>query len=171
MDGIALLDAGRRRLLTTLVGNGLAQALAMAGSAWCAQQVFDQWILGASGAGERRLFVLSDGKWQDVDAASLSSNLRELDAAGIRRAALFLGDEVPGEARALFARSVDASSERELAEALLRLEREAEQRVRDAHDREIDLGGPGSARRASEAMVTRSKPISMRLRAYSGVML
>ena len=35
---------------------------------------------------------------------------------------------------------------------LFKLEREAEQRVHDARDREIDLGGPGSARRASEAM-------------------
>lgn len=37
-------------------------------------------------------------------------------------------------------------------ERLFKLEREAEQRVHEARDREIDLGGAGSGRRASEAM-------------------
>ena len=37
-------------------------------------------------------------------------------------------------------------------EKLFKLEREAEQRIHEARDREIDRGGPGSGRRASEAM-------------------
>lgn len=39
-----------------------------------------------------------------------------------------------------------------LQQELFKLEREAEKRVHEARDREIDRGGPGSARRASEAM-------------------
>jgi hypothetical protein len=39
-----------------------------------------------------------------------------------------------------------------IRDRLFKLEREAEQRVHEARDREIDRGGPGSARRASEAM-------------------
>lgn len=39
-----------------------------------------------------------------------------------------------------------------ITDRLLRLEREGERRVHEARDREIDRGGPGSGRRASEAM-------------------
>jgi ABC-type multidrug transport system fused ATPase/permease subunit len=45
---VPLLDAGRRRLLGLLVANGLLQAVAIAGSAWGAQQAFDIWVLGAA---------------------------------------------------------------------------------------------------------------------------
>jgi ABC-type multidrug transport system fused ATPase/permease subunit len=47
---VPMLDAERRRVLGLLVANGLAQAVAIAGSAWGAQQAFDIWVLGTANA-------------------------------------------------------------------------------------------------------------------------
>lgn len=68
--------------------------------------------------GARRLFVISDGKWGDRGDPALAQRLAGL--GGIHRAALFVQEDVPPEAKALFPVSLTAKDD--LAAALRRLE-------------------------------------------------
>jgi len=75
--------------------------------------------------GHRRLFVVSDGLWGDRANEALARRLAEL--GGVYRAAVFVDDEPPPEARALFPVSVLAKDD--LGAALERLEDEADDRT------------------------------------------
>ncbi len=79
----------------------------------------------AEAKGERRLFVISDGKWRDRTDPDLA---RKLDGfGGMHRAALFVEEDVPAESRALFPVSLTAKDD--LAAALKKLEDRAKDRT------------------------------------------
>jgi hypothetical protein len=84
----------------------------------------------AEAQGEPRLFVVSDGKWGDRDDPELARLLHGLGA--VHRAALFVRDDVPAEAKALF--PVSVTEREDLAAALERLEAAAEDRTVAAAD-------------------------------------
>jgi Mg-chelatase subunit ChlD len=79
----------------------------------------------ADAKGERRLFVISDGKWGDRESPALRERLAAM--GGIQRAALFVADDVPRESKALFPVSLTATDD--LGAALERLEDKAKDRT------------------------------------------
>ncbi|MHC4932077.1 MAG: VWA domain-containing protein, partial [Planctomycetota bacterium] len=81
-----------------------------------------QALLAGAGEAQQRLFVVSDGKWLDIDDPQLRALLPP-----VYRAALFVGSEVPEKARTLFPVSFVGSGE-DLEEALARLEEQAPDR-------------------------------------------
>ncbi|HEX5137621.1 MAG TPA: vWA domain-containing protein, partial [Planctomycetota bacterium] len=79
----------------------------------------------AEAKGERRLFVVSDGKWGDRADPRLAERLAAL--GGMHRAALFVEEDVPSEAKALF--PISLTRKDDLADALRKLEDEANDRT------------------------------------------
>ena len=86
--------------------------------------------LAGVGARTRRVFVVSDGRWGDLEEggrAALVAGCESLTAGGADLAALFVGRETPAEARALFPRTIE--SDADLTAALLELEDDAPDRL------------------------------------------
>lgn len=79
----------------------------------------------AQAKGERRLFVISDGKWGDRASPELAAKLAAF--GGMHRAALFVEEDVPTESKALFPVSLTAKDD--LAAALKKLEDAARDRT------------------------------------------
>ncbi|MGH7161956.1 MAG: VWA domain-containing protein, partial [Planctomycetota bacterium] len=86
-------------------------------------------LLEGSDAAARRLYVVSDGRWQDLADAEIGTLLRDLEAQGVHAAVILVGDGAPAEAPRLFPVAVRAEDETDLRDALFRLEREAPDRV------------------------------------------
>jgi hypothetical protein len=84
----------------------------------------------AEAKGERRLFVVSDGKWKDRTGPDLARKLAGF--GGMHRAALFVEEDVPPESRQLFPLSLAAKDD--LAAALRKLEDAAKDRTVAAAD-------------------------------------
>jgi hypothetical protein len=94
-----------------------------------------QVLLEGAGEAQRRLFVVSDGKWLDIEDPQLQALLPP-----VYRAALFVGSEVPEMARKLFPISFVESGD-DLEEALARLEEQAPDRfVKGGVDAREGLG-------------------------------
>jgi von Willebrand factor type A domain len=79
----------------------------------------------AEAKGERRLFVISDGKWGDRTSPDLARKLAAF--GGMHSAALFVEEDVPLESKALFPVSLTAKDD--LAAALKKLEDAAKDRT------------------------------------------
>ncbi|MHC4162071.1 MAG: vWA domain-containing protein [Planctomycetota bacterium] len=89
-------------------------------------------MLGEVRGARRRLLVVSDGEWGDLDKAALRRRIAALESAGIHAAALFVQEAVDPAARELFSVSLNAGAN--LAADLVRLEDGAEDRtVKEAH--------------------------------------
>ena len=98
---------------------------------WPALQEAER-MLGHVRGARRRVLVVSDGEWGDLDDPKLRRLIAALESAGIRMAALFVQEDVDPAARELFPVSLQAGAD-DLGAALLRLEDGAEDRtVREA---------------------------------------
>jgi len=132
-------------------------------------------MLADVSARHRRLYVVSDGEWHDKANTDLRERIEA--ATGIHRAALFVENETPADARALF--PVHAESGGSITAALLKLEAQAPGRwvraqvVASAHEPPAWLRGavPGQrafgdfprlyARGVGEAIVLRAREIPL----------